>query len=247
MALVEEDPVDDSLNRLLHRSVVEHDVGGLAAELEGELLLRARGRAGDSAAHGGRPGEGDLVDPGVIHQQLAGPSRAGEDVDHPVREVGLLQNLGEEQRGEGRRFGGLQHNRVSCGEGGSDFPGEHQQRKVPRNHLGRNSESAGCRPQPRVVELVGPARVIEEPGCDERDVDIPTLSDRFAVIEALGDSELPCTFLHEAGDAEEVFAAIGAAQLRPGAVVGSAGGGDGGVDIRFVRARNCRDVLLGGR
>ena len=41
VALVEEDAVDDALDRLVDRGVVEDDVGGLAAELEGDLLVGA--------------------------------------------------------------------------------------------------------------------------------------------------------------------------------------------------------------
>ena len=65
VALVEVDPVDDPLDRLVERAVVEDDVGGLAAELEREALARAGERALDRLADLGRAGEGDLVDPGM--------------------------------------------------------------------------------------------------------------------------------------------------------------------------------------
>jgi len=42
MALVEEDAVHDSLNRLIERRVVEDDVCGLAAEFHRHLFVRAR-------------------------------------------------------------------------------------------------------------------------------------------------------------------------------------------------------------
>jgi hypothetical protein len=45
VALVEEDPVDDALDRLVDRRVVEHDVRRLAAKLHRHLPVRAR-RAG---------------------------------------------------------------------------------------------------------------------------------------------------------------------------------------------------------
>ena len=41
LALVEVDAVDDALDRLVERRVVEDDVGGLAAELEGQRLVGA--------------------------------------------------------------------------------------------------------------------------------------------------------------------------------------------------------------
>jgi hypothetical protein len=42
LALVEEDAVDDALDRLVERSVVEHDVGRLAAELHRHASCRCR-------------------------------------------------------------------------------------------------------------------------------------------------------------------------------------------------------------
>ena len=47
VALVEEDAVDDALDGLVDRGVVEDDVRGLAAELEGDLLVGAGDGLGD--------------------------------------------------------------------------------------------------------------------------------------------------------------------------------------------------------
>ena len=49
VALVEEDAVDDALDRLVDGCVVEDDVGRLAAELEGDLLAGSGDRLGDLA------------------------------------------------------------------------------------------------------------------------------------------------------------------------------------------------------
>ena len=68
VALVEVDPVDDPLDRLVERRVVEDDVGRLAAELERELLPAAGDRAHDLLADLGRPGERDLVHVRVLHE-----------------------------------------------------------------------------------------------------------------------------------------------------------------------------------
>src|SRR6185436_4581717 len=57
VALVEVDAVDDALDRLVDRRVLEHDVRRLAAQLQGQLLLRARDRALDAFADFGRAGE----------------------------------------------------------------------------------------------------------------------------------------------------------------------------------------------
>src|SRR5581483_9031473 len=59
VALVEVDAVDDPLDRLVERGVVEDDVRSLSAELEGQFLSRARKPALDRLAHVRRPGESD--------------------------------------------------------------------------------------------------------------------------------------------------------------------------------------------
>ena len=245
--LVEEDAVDDALDGLVDRRVVEDDVRGLAAELEGDLLAGSGDRLGDLATHGGRPGERDLVDVRMPHQRRARLAGAGDDVDDPVRELGLLHDLGEQQRGQRGGLGGLQHDGVARGERRGDLPGEHEQREVPRDDLRGDAERARVRAEPGVVELVGPARVVEEPGGDERHVDVAALLDRLAVVEALGDRQLAGALLHEPRDAEQVLAAVGPAELRPGLVVGAAGGGDGGIHVFGRRGGDLGDVLLGGR
>ena len=91
----------------------------------------------------------------------------------PGGQVGLLADLGEQQRGERRGLRGLEHDGVARGERRRDLPGQHQQREVPRDDLPGHAERLGVRPEAGVVELVGPARVVEEPcaataGCRRR-------------------------------------------------------------------------------
>jgi hypothetical protein len=45
-----------------------------------------------------------------------GRARAGDDVDDAGRQVGLLADLGEEQRGQRRRLGRLEDDGVAGGE-----------------------------------------------------------------------------------------------------------------------------------
>ena len=88
VALVEEDPVDDALDGLVERRVVEHDVGGLAAELEAQPRVRARDAPHDLLADLGRAGERDLVDVRVLDERLPDRGPAGDDVDDARRQVG---------------------------------------------------------------------------------------------------------------------------------------------------------------
>src|SRR5690606_637400 len=142
LALVEEDPADNALDGLVERGVVEDDVGGLAAELEGRLLARARDRAGDHPPDGRAAGEGDLVDARVVDDRLSRRSRARDDVDDPGRQLGLLADLGEEQRGEGSRLSRLEDDGVAAGQSGRDLPREHEEREVPRDDLAHDAGRA---------------------------------------------------------------------------------------------------------
>src|SRR5205814_7760632 len=61
-----------------------------------------------------------------------------DDVDHARRQVGLLADLGEQQRGQRRRLRRLQHHGVAAGQRRGDLPRE-QDRKSTRlnsSHLG---------------------------------------------------------------------------------------------------------------
>lgn len=64
MTLVEENAVDDALDRLVQRSVVKDDVGGLAAKLECCLLAGSGDCLGNDFSDLGGAGEGDLLMPG---------------------------------------------------------------------------------------------------------------------------------------------------------------------------------------
>ena len=195
----------------------------------------------------GGAGEGDLVDVGVLDERAAGLARAGDDVDDARREVGLLADLGEEQRGERRGLGGLEHHGVAGGERRRDLPRQHEQREVPRDDLRGDAERLRVGSEPGVLELVGPAGVVEEVRGDERDVDVARLLDRLAVVEGLEHRELARALLHEAGDAEEVLRALGAGGLRPHAGVGAARGRHGPVDVGVARHGDLGEHLLGGR
>ena len=130
LALVEPDGVDEAFDGAVEVGVVEDDVGGFAAEFEGEGLAGACGGLADALADGGGAGEGDLVDVGV-DEGRAGGAVAGDDVEDALGEARLAADLGEEEGGEGGVFGGFEDDGVAGGEGGGDLPGEHQEREVP--------------------------------------------------------------------------------------------------------------------
>ena len=211
-------------------------------------FLRVGGAgAGDLLADLGGAGERHLVDAGVLHQRPAGLPRPGDDVDHARRQVGLLADLGERQRGQRRRLGGLEHHRVAAGQRRGDLPGQHQQREVPRDDLAGHPERARRRAVAGVLQLVGPAGVVEEVRRDQRDVHVARLADRLAVVERLEHGELARPFLDDPGDAEQVLGPLPARHDRPGVLVGLAGGGDRPVHVGGTGLGHLGQDLLGGR
>ena len=146
VALVEEDAVDDALDRLVDRGVVEDDVGGLAAELEGDLLVASPATLRAIALPTSvEPVKATLSTSGCSTSALPGVAGAGDDVDDARRQVGLLADLGEQQRGQRRGLGRLEHDGVAAGQRRGDLPRQHQQREVPRDDLAGDAERRGCR------------------------------------------------------------------------------------------------------
>ena len=87
---------------------------------------------------------------------------AGDDVDDAGGEVGLLADLGQQQRGQRRRLGRLQDRGVAGGERRRELPRRHQQREVPRHDLADDAARLVRAAAERVLQLVRPARVGEE-------------------------------------------------------------------------------------
>src|SRR4051794_29411898 len=244
VALVEVDAVDDSLDGLVERAVVEDDVRGLAAELERQLLPRSRELALDRLADVGGAGERDLVDVRVVDECGPRASVAGDDVHDTGRKLGLAQHVAEEERGQRRRLSRLQYDGIAGGQCGRDLPREHQQREVPRDDLSRDADRLRTPVRERVLELVRPAGVVEEVRGRERQVDVARLLDRLAAVQRLEHGELARALLEDARDAEHVLRALGPGQRRPAVREGVARGPDGGVDLRGARLADLRKRLL---
>ena len=108
---------------------------------------------------------------------------------------------------------------------------------------------SGGRPAARegVVELVGPAGVVEEVGRGQGQVDVAGLLDRLAAVHRLQDRELPRPLLQGPGDPVEVLGPLGPRQLRPHLGVGGPGGLDGRVHVLLAGLGDLGQDLLGGR
>src|SRR5919106_849579 len=126
-------------------------------------------------------------------------------------------------------------------------------RTSPRRSAVSGVVSAGLRttvlPAARegVVELVGPAGVVEEVGRGQGQVDVAGLLDRLAAVHRLQDRELPGPFLQHPGDPVQVLGPLGPRQPRPDLGVGAAGGLDGRVHVLLPGLGDRGQDLLGGR
>ena len=119
------------------------------------------------------------------------PSR--HHVDDSIRDLGLLQQLGEEQRAEWRLLGWLEDHAVAAGEGRRELPRGHEQREVPRDDLPHHADRLAQRvaevlPRKRYllsrsIELGHPAGVVAKCGCGQRHVKQQRIVDRHPVVE----------------------------------------------------------------
>src|SRR5215204_3266037 len=85
--------------------------------------------------------EGDPLDVRVGGQRLANLiARTRYDVQNPGRELGLLHQLGDAQRGERGSVGRLHHDRVASGERRSDLGPHQREREVVGHDRGTHSD-----------------------------------------------------------------------------------------------------------
>ena len=181
LALVEPDAINETFDGGIEIGVLEDDEGRLAAEFERQLLARAGGGAADDLADLRRAREGDLVDAVMLDDGSTRFRAALHDIDDALRHAGALADLGKEDRGERREFGGLEHHCAAGGEGGGDLPGQHQQREIPRDDLPCHA----CALHTGIFVRKGlrPPGVMQEMADGERHVDVAALADRLAVVE----------------------------------------------------------------
>ena len=228
LALVKPNRVDDPFDGTVQVRVVEHQERRLAAELEREALAGAGGGLADQPADVRRAREGDLVDPGMAHQQLAGAPVPLDDVDDARRQAGIAADLRESGGGERRELRRLQHHRVAHGQGRRNLPGEHQEREVPRNDLPddphRNIPGQLLRHELR------PTGMVVEVARHEGYVEIAGLADRLAVVHRLEHGEQAGVLLDVAGQGVQVTRPAVAAE-RPPPRLGGARRRHRGIDL----------------
>ena len=164
----------------------------------------------------------------------------------PGRQLGLPADVGEEERGERRRLGRLEHDGVAAGQRRRDLPREHQQREVPGDDLRGHAE----RPRPpvgeRVLELVRPAGVVEEVRGRERQVDVARLLIGLPPSSDSATASSRARSCRIRAMRKRYFARSDGRQRRPAVREGVAGRRDREVDVLRARVRDLGQRLLGG-
>ena len=180
--------------------VIENNVGGFAAELQGEGFARSSGGFADDSADLGGASEGNFIDL-RCDEGRARFTVACDDVHDTSGHASLVADFGKDHRGERREFGGFEDDGVAHRQGGRDFPCEHQEREVPWDDLTADAQGLGV--GQFLVHELRHACVVVEVADRQRHVDVAGFADRLPVIQGFHDGEEARVFLHQARDGVE--------------------------------------------
>ena len=244
MALIEKNAVDDSLHRLIERRIVKDDIRRLAAQLHRHFFIRPSQRAHDDLADLGGAGEGDLGRQRMPHDRRAGVSKAGDDIDHASRQAGILEDFRELQGRNTGCLGRLDHDAVTHRERRGNFPGQHQQRKIPGNNLTHHPEGSDPAARGHILELVRPTSVIEKMRGGHRDIKITRLFNGFPSVHGFRHRKFARPILEQPGDPKEIFGAFPTRQPAPSLVVSFFCRAISSGHIGGIRVRNLCELLL---
>ena len=128
-----------------------------------------------------------------------------------------------------------------------DLPRQHQQREVPGDDLPGDADRPRTPVRERVLELVGPARVVEEVRGRERQVDVARLLDRLAAIQRLEHGELARALLEDSRDPEQILRPLRARERGPAVLERLARGRDRAVNLLRRRLPDLGERLLARR
>lgn len=255
LAVVEEDTKVGPRDGVVNVGIVEDNVGGLAAELEGDLLQVTLGSGlEDHTANQGGTSEGNLVNVHVAGDGgTGGATETGDDVDDTGREAGLDDQLGGVQTRQRGLLGGLDDNGVTGGNGRADLPGPHEQREVPGDDLTADTdglvagvgEGLGVGVNGLTGDLVGPATVVAQAASGSGDVALGH-GDGLAVVQSLNSGQGLDVALEQVRQLGEHAATVRGGHAAPGTLEGGASGLDGNVDILLGGLVDGGDDLLVG-
>ena len=159
---------------------------GTCRRAHGQALEVGRGVAEDRLAGGGFAGEGDQRDVRVLDQGVAGfLAEAVDQVEHTVRQAGVLEDLRPQRGGERGELGRLEDHGVAGGQGGASFQFQHE-RRVPRRDEARDADRLAV----HVVDLrAGDLHGVVELGHDQVREEAEVLGRAQGLALGLGDGQ----------------------------------------------------------
>ena len=111
----------------------------------------------------------------------------------PGWQAHFLANFGEGQRGQRRELRGFEDDCIAGGQRRRNFPGQHQQRKVPRNDL--PDHAAGGVSGKFLLQQLCPSGMVIEVANHKRNVDVTALADGLAVVDCFENGQASRVFL----------------------------------------------------
>lgn len=133
LAMVKIDSEVDPADSVLDICVVEDDVGALPAKLQSNLLqVAVCGSLQDEPADNGGASECNFIDVHVGRDRSPGNSPDTRNcVDDTRRETSFLDKSGSDETAQWCLLCCLDDNYIAGGDGRTDLPGPHEQRKIP--------------------------------------------------------------------------------------------------------------------
>ena len=186
-------------------------------------------------------------------------AESGDDVHHARRKTGFLNEMPQPQRAQRRFLGDFQDDRATGCQSRAEFPGRHQQRKIPRDNLTDDTD--------RLAERVGmklgtghvghgnrnrcafdfrcPAGHVTEQVDRQGDIGRRCDGTRFPVIQRFNLGQFLEIGFHQIREFPEKFSPLRGRHRGPlPSLKRLPGRSDGFVDIRLVPLRHGRNRLV---
>ena len=252
LARVGEDAHRRTRRRLRDVGIAEDDVRRLATEFERDAFQIPRRQAHDARADLRGAGEGNFANQRMSRQRVADDAPLPRHhLERARRHARLMRELAQQNRGERRLAGRLEHHGVSCGERGRDFPAGDGEREIPR-HDGRDHahrlaqrevESAACDRDRLAAELRNRSGVILKDPRAQGDF-IARIADGLADVLALQLCKRLQVFADHLRDVEEDVRSFARREIAPFALEGLLRAIDRHLHIRHARGRDLAEDLF---
>ena len=226
LAVVAELALDRAFDRRIQIGVVEHDEGGVAAQLHRAFHHLIGGLPQQRSAHLGRAGEGQLAHLGVLAELLAdfGGGGRGDHREHALGHAGLL---GQHRHGECRKRGergGADHEGAARRQRRGHLARDHRVGEVPRRDPGGDADRLADHGDPLVGHVAGDSLAIDalglfaEPFDEARAIGhlATALGERLALLGGHQDRQILLMLHHQVVPAAQDLGALLAGFRGPG-------------------------------